>query len=80
MYEGEWKAGEKEGRGTFRWADGTVTVGFYKAGKDVGEGVKWTADGQTAYRMRDGKPVEKISLEEARATVARLGLPLPEGK
>ena len=57
-----------------------MRVVFFKAGKDVGEGVAWTADGQMAVRMRDGEPVEMISLEEARATVARLGLPLPEGK
>ena len=80
VYEGEYKDGMQDGRGTYRKADGDVAVGFYKAGDPVGEGVMWSADGQTAWRMRDGEEVEKILLEEARATVARLGLPLPEGK
>ena len=80
VYEGEWNGGEKEGRGTYRYASGAVFVGFYKAGAPAGEGVQWSADGQTAYRMRDGKKVEEISLEEARRVVAEHGLPLPEGK
>jgi len=33
------------------------------AGADVGEGARWTADRQTAFRRRDGKPVEEISLK-----------------
>ena len=123
VYEGQWKGGEQEGRGTYRfadgevydgewkgkrgaavslrqgheggfkkegrgtyhlpaagYADGIVEVGFFKADAPVGEGVLWRATDGTALRLRDGKPVEEISLEEARATVARLGLPLPEGK
>ena len=80
VYEGEFKADQQEGRGTYRYASGTVEVVFYKAGKDVGEGVRWMGNGQITGRLRDGQPVEVISLEEARATVARLGLPLPEGK
>ena len=35
MYEGEYKQGKKEGRGTYRYANGDVEVGSYKAGKDV---------------------------------------------
>ena len=51
--------------------------GFYKQGADVGEGVKWMADGQQAVRLRDGEEEEEISLEEARQTAERLGLPIP---
>ena len=69
--------GKKEGKGIFRDADGAVKAGLFKAGADVGEGVRWLAGGQEARRLRDGKPVEEISLEEARRAVARLGLPLP---
>jgi len=65
VYDGEWKAGMKEGRGVYRCANGIVVSGFYKQGADVGEGVMWMADGQQAWRLRDGKPVEWISLEEA---------------
>ena len=50
---------------------------FYSQGAPVGEGVKWKAGGRQAARLRDGKPVEEISLEEARQTAERLGLPLP---
>ena len=35
------------------------------------------ADGQTAWRLRDGDPVEEISLEEARRLAAEHGLPFP---
>ena len=55
----------------------TVLVAFFKAGMPVGEGVLWMADGKAAKRLRGIEPVEEISLEEARATAERLGLPLP---
>ncbi|EOD15166.1 hypothetical protein EMIHUDRAFT_119448 [Emiliania huxleyi CCMP1516] len=77
VYEGEFKAGKIEGRGVFRYTDGDVVSGFCKQGGPVGEGVKWMADGQRAAQLRDGKAVEWISLEEARQTAERLGLPLP---
>ena len=77
VYDGEWKADKREGRGVYRYADGGVESGFYKQGADVGEGVMWMADGRRAVRRRVGKPVELISLEEARRTAERLGLPIP---
>ena len=49
----------------------------------MGEGVKWTADGRSAWQLQDGKAVKTISLEEAERRVERLGLPMPvrrEGK
>ena len=76
-YVGEWKADKMEGRGTYRYASGDVEVGFYKQGVDAGEGVKWSADGLQAWRLRDGKAVEAISPEEARQTAQRLSLPIP---
>ena len=77
VYEGEWKAGEKEGHGVVRWADGDVESCFYSQGAPVGEGAEWKAGGRRAARLRDGKPVEEISLEEARQTAERLGLRIP---
>ena len=77
VYEGEFKAGDREGKGIFRHASGEVETGFYKANADVGEGVQWEPGGQEAWRLQDGEPEDVISLEEARRTVARLGLPLP---
>jgi len=85
VYEGEYKADKREGRGVYRHANGDVDSGFYEQGNNVGEGVKWLADGR-AMRLRAGAParvgrfgeeVDIISLEEARQTAERLGLPLP---
>ena len=45
----------------------------------VGEGARWSADRQSAWRLRDGKGVESISLEEAARIAAALGLPVPRG-
>ena len=64
---------------TSRWG----STRFYKAGTDVGEGVRWTADGRSASQLQDGEVVKAISLEEAERRVERLGLPMPvrrEGK
>ena len=73
VYEGEFKAGEMEGRGTWRRADGAVSV----AGAMVGEGVGWSPDGQMAWRLRDGEPQAEVSLDEARALAAKIGVPVP---
>ena len=54
-----------------------MEVGSYKAGEDVGEGDRWTADGQTACLLQDGQPVEEISLEAAAAVAAKVGEPGP---
>jgi hypothetical protein len=77
VYEGEYKAGEMEGRGTYTYADGRAETGRYAAGADVGEGARWSADRQQAWRLRDGQPVESISLAEAARIAAALGLPVP---
>ena len=83
VYNGEYKAGKMEGQGKYLYASGNIEVGFYKAGKGVGESVKWTADGRSAWQMQDGKEVKTISNEEAERNVERLKLPMPvrrEGK
>lgn len=59
------------GRGTYTYASGEAETGRYAADADVGEGAKWSADRQSAWRLRDGKVVESISLE------ASIGLPVP---
>ena len=38
MYEGEWKAGKREGRGKCTWASGAVYEGEWKADKREGRG------------------------------------------
>ena len=50
-YEGEYVAGQREGKGTYHNADGTADVGRFKGGKDVGEGARWSADRATARAL-----------------------------
>jgi hypothetical protein len=77
VFEGEFKGNAQEGRGTLTYFNGCVEVGCYRAGESVGEGVQWGPDRQSASRMLDGKPQDEISLDEARAIAARIGLPVP---
>ena len=44
----------------------------------IGEGARWSADGQMAARLRDGNPVAEISLAEALA-VGPVGLFVIDG-
>ena len=44
---------------------------------DAGEGVKWSADRASAWRLQDGNPVGSISLDVAKEIAARVGLPVP---
>ena len=78
VYDGEYVGDKMEGRGTYRHANGNVQVCRYLAGVLVGEGVIWLADRKTAWRILDGAAVEEVSLEEAAAIAARVGLPVPE--
>ena len=61
----------------YTYSSGAAEVGCYRAGADVGEGVRWSADRQTAWRLLDGKVQAHISLDEARELAARIGLPVP---
>ena len=76
MYEGEFKANTRHGRATYRFFDGQVAVGRYEANKNV-DGAQWIDNGQTVWRFQDGQATELISLEEARAIAARVGVPAP---
>ena len=78
VYEGQYKAGQMAGRGTYSYANGNVMVTVFKQNVPVGEGVKWSADGLQALRLRDGQVVEAISPEEAQQTAQQLSLPIPE--
>ena len=76
VYIGQWRRDMKHGRGTYRYAGGEVEVGRYEENKNADGACKMT-DGQTVWRKQDGKAVGKISLEEARAIAARVGVPAP---
>jgi hypothetical protein len=44
----------------------------------VGAGVRWSADRTQAWRLKAGTVGDPLSLDEAAAEAARMGLPVPE--
>jgi hypothetical protein len=44
-YDGEWRGGEMDGRGVFRWADGSSWTGTFRAGNMHGVGQHVSVDG-----------------------------------
>jgi len=54
-----------------------VDVSCYKAGADVGQGVRWSADRVEAWELRAGEEVRSIPLDEAAKIAERIGLPPP---
>ena len=64
-------------RAPYHYADGDAEVGRFENGAVVGERVRWSADRKVAWRLRDGKAMEEISLEEAARIAAAVGLPVP---
>jgi len=78
-YEGEFVADQMEGQGTYHFANGEVAVSCFKGGAPVvGEGVMWSAERATAWRVASGGVKgEPISLEEAARIAERVGLPVP---
>ena len=51
----------------------TWQVGRYAGNVDVGEGVRWSADRTTCWRLNDGKVVEEVSLETADRIARKIG-------
>lgn len=66
-YNGEWKDNERHGKSIFTQVNGTVEYVKYEAGKPVGEGIQWTPDRKTAYKLIDGKEALELLPEEAEA-------------
>lgn len=87
VYEGEYRKGQREGKGAFRYPNGVSQIARYERGEPVREGARWSvdhdglpstaADRRVAWRLRDGKAVEGITLEQAAAIASRAGLPVP---
>jgi len=50
-----------------------VEIGSYKRDKDSGEGMRWSADRQTATLLKDGKEVDEISASLANLIASRMG-------
>ena len=67
----------RDGVGTTKWADGDVDVIRFSANTPVGVGARWSAERGTAWRLRDGEEEAVISLDEAAAIAADIGLPPP---
>ena len=79
QYEGEYKSGVMDGRGTYRFADGSVYVGDYRNGKREGRGVYRFSDVSecTAAGARGGRPASRkrlVGAAAARAAAARIAL------
>ena len=69
--------GRMDGHGTYLYANGEAEVGSFKADAEVGEGVRWTRDRQTARRTMAGEVLEQITLDEAKVIAKRVGEPVP---
>ena len=79
VFVGDFRAGGYHGAGTYLHADGRAECSQYEAGADRGEGARWSMDRARAWRLRDGTVADEISLGEAAAIAARLGLVPPPG-
>ena len=84
-FKGSWKANEMHGPFVVLWPDGRVRLTSYGrpthrllAGiQQVGEGVEYSADRQTARRIKDGVVQRVCSLAQARDIAERLELAVP---
>ena len=74
--EGEWSDGLWHGKGLYSWS-GKKQMGFHEGDVPVGEAVRWSRDGQKAWRLWDGKVVEAIDLDYAQEIADMIGLPVP---
>ena len=77
IYVGEYMAGERWGKGTFKHANGQTLVSMWRDNRPTGEGVQWSADHAKAARLKNGIPVGGLSLAEAAEISERIGLPVP---
>jgi len=74
-HDGEWRGGDRAGRGTHRFADGRAAVGTWQAGKPVGVAVLWSADRQQAWKHVDDVLQEALLPDEAHALAVQIGVP-----
>ena len=78
IYDGSFRDGYLDGVMTTKWSDGAASVESHKASAYGyiydGEGTYWNKDRSAAWRMMNGQKKESISLEEAMAIMAKLGV------
>lgn len=73
-FEGNFRAGRREGRGKFQLLNGSVDIYRYVDDKRVGDGVRWSKDRKKAWRLDyKGKKRGKVTLEEAMRIADRCG-------
>ena len=65
--------GKRHGLGRFTRPDGVVLFGRYEEGRQVGEGVRWSADKKEAQIVEDGEPKGEIDLTDALKMKKELG-------
>lgn len=65
MFEGEVLNGVRQGPGYYLWSSGRLDLTAFQASKYAGNGVRWSAERDCAWRLVDGIETEAISLEQA---------------
>jgi len=68
-YLGEWKEGERHGKGSFRNADGSVEYSMYENGQAKGDGVMLTSDRKTAHSSVDGEKKLEMRIVDAESLI-----------
>ena len=79
VYVGAFRAGVFHGAGTYIHADGRAECNRYDNSREVGEGVRWSANRARAWRLRDGVAASEVDLATASTIASTLGLRMPRG-
>ena len=85
VYDGDWVDDRRCGKGTVTYSNGEVEVCSFQGSPDalgregtrVGEGMRWDRHGRQAWRLMDGKIVEKVTLVVAEEWSKAFGVPCP---
>lgn len=75
VYEGEWMADRRHGRGIYFRSDGRADVARYDSHDVVGEGVQWSPNREFSVRLIDGNNRGQISVGVALEICSRVGVP-----
>ena len=57
-YVGQYKDGEKHGKGTYTWSDGQKYEGKWKDGENW-NGIQYDKDGNIKYKYVNGKQIKQ---------------------
>ncbi|KAL7548590.1 hypothetical protein ACHAWF_011870, partial [Thalassiosira exigua] len=80
-YRGQWKDGERHGKGQLINKDRSVEYSCYERGEAKGEGVKISADRKAAKIIVDGTTKSEMLLEEAESFLKeKLGISIASGR